>query len=393
MNSAITSIEFGTTKLVVLISRSNKEGIVELLGLGNVSYDGVQGDNWQSTESIRKSVTVALGQAQKMAGFKINHCTLGIPNEFCGLIRNTKEIPLNHPVTKQDVLDLRKLIGSYSLPSPWRISEVVNGSFIINDYCVGNPLGMVSDTLGLEASLVCINNDFSRQMIKLLSTLRIRVNRIIPVPMAYSEALITQTEKQNGAILIDIGGHSTDIAVYKNGMPVLFDWLPVGGNTITQDIVKGARVTFEEAERLKRYCVLGLALTNQSSDGMDMPVRIGRNIHNIPLDLLQEIVEARIEEILELVKEKVAAEALLSNNNVAILVGGGISLFRGVKEFGSGILGIPFRLGVPDIIGLSSPAFSTAYSLAQSSVTYNTTTRLSLMEYGNRLFKSFKLKF
>ena len=392
MNDAITAIEPGTTKMVVLIGRRNQDGMLELSGLGNVRYDGVQGDGWQSDGMISRALDEALGQAQKMAGFRVGHCTLGIPNEFCGLARNTGEITPGRPVTKQDVMELRRMAASYSLPSPWKISNVLYGSFRTDGSSVGNPLGMMSERLVLEASLVCIQNDFAKQLTRILSSLKIGVDRIIPVPLACGETFLTREEKQSGVVWIDVGGHSTDIVVYQKGIPVLFDWLPVGGDTITQDIVAGTGVVSEEAEKLKKYCVLGLALNNETEASvMDMPVRSGKSIHNVPLAFLQEIVEARIEELLEIIRDKIAAEGLMAGCRTVVLAGGGISLLRGIREFASRVLGIPIRLGVPDVIGLSSPTLSAVYSLGCSSL--DSADGLSAQKIIKALIRKFKHQF
>jgi cell division protein FtsA len=394
LSNAITAIEPGTTKLVVLIGRSNQDGMLELSGLGNARYEGVQGEGWQSGEMLSRSLNDAVGQAQKMAGIRISSCTLGVPNEFCGLIRSKKEISPGRPVTKQDVMELRRMVSSYSLPSPWKVSNVVYGSFLVDGVSIGNPLGMICDRLGLEASLICIHNDFVQQFTRVLSSMRIRVNRAVPVPLACGEVFLTREEKQNGAVWIDVGGHSTDIAVYQNGMPVLFDWLPIGGDTITQDIVTGTGATREEAEKLKRYCVLGLALHSETeASAMDMPVHAGKTIHNIPLELLQEIVEARIEELLEIVLDKIQSEGLLPGCRTVVLAGGGISLLRGIREFSSRVLGIPVRLGVPDVIGLSSPVLSAAYSLGNSTLDGGASGNLSVWVVLRAMLRKFRQRF
>lgn len=390
MNNAIAAIDPGTTKMVVLIGRKNQDGALELSGLGNVRYGGVQGNGWQSEDMIYNALEKALGQAQKMAGFRVSHCTLGIPNEYCGLIRNKKEITLDRPVTKQDVMELRRMVASYTLPAPWKVSNVLYDRFQVDSGNVNNPLGMDSERLALEASLICIENDFAKQLVRILSSLKVEVDRVIPVPLASGELFLSQEEKQKGAVWIDVGGQSTDYAVYKSGIPVLYDWIPVGGDNITQDIVTGTGVSAEEADRLKRYCVLGLASSRESDEeSLDMPVRKGRSIQNIPLEFLQEIVEARIEELLEIVRNRIESEGLLDQCHTIVLAGGGISLLRGIREFGSRVMGIPVRLGVPDVIGLSSPALSAVYALGCSTLNEEVN-RLTPLKVLRALIRKFK---
>ncbi len=364
MNNAVTVIEPGTTKMTVLACRKGQNGSLELSGLGQIGYGGVQEDGWKSEKMLYHSLNAALGQARKMAGYKLNRCILGIPNEYCGLVRNPGKITPKNPITKQDVIEVRKLAATYSLPAPWEISNVIYGEMLMDGSPVENPIGLTCETLELEASVICINTDFAKQVTKVLRSLQIEVDKWIPLPLACGESLLTKEHKKNGVLWIDTGGESTDIAIYKDGIPIYYDWLPLGGNDISRDIATGIGVSFEEAERLKRSCVLGLAVNEDpETPEIQMPIRDGQHIHNVPMDFLQNIVEARIEEILELVYNQIREEGLESDYSNVVLAGGGLALFRGIRNFSAGILKQPVELGVPDVIGLSSPIFSSVYSL------------------------------
>ena len=365
MNNAIMAIDPGTTKMAVWIGRRDRDGSLELSGLGNVRYAGVSGDGWRSGGMMSRALDDALGQAWNMAGFRVDHCTLGIPNEFCGLIRNTGEMTPDHPMSGQDIEELRGKAASYSLPSPWKISDVLYGGFRADGSRVGSPLGMERKRILLEASLICINNDFSEQLTQILTSRKIEVERVLSIPLVCGETFLTREEKQKGAVWIDVGGHSTDIVVYWKGIPVFFDWIPVGGENITQDIVTGAGVTSGQAEKLKRHCILGLAREEEAA-ATEMPENGDSGTTDISPAFLQEIVEARVRELLEIVKDRIRAEGLLACCHSAVLAGGGISLLRGIRGLASEILAVPIRLGVPDMIGLSSPTLSAVYALGCS---------------------------
>ncbi|HHY82708.1 MAG TPA: cell division protein FtsA [Clostridiales bacterium] len=371
MSKAVMAIELGTTKVSVLACRISRNGSLELSGLGQAGYSGIQDDGWMSDKTIYHVLDAAVGQARKMAGLKIDQCVLGIPNEFCGVVSNTKEINLGRTVSKKDVMELRKLVSSYPLPSPWKINNVSYGSFLVDGKPVGNPLGLPCEQLGLQASVICIRADFARNITRILNTLNLEVYRWIPTSYACGEALITQEEREKGVIWIDVGGESTDLAVYKNGIPVLYDWISLGGAAITRDVATGTGASAQESEKLKKYCVLGLAYkTDSDASEMNMSIRSGKNIQNIPMEFLQEIVEARIEELLEMVRDRITAEDLWKECHGVVLAGGGLALYRGIREFASHTLGLPVRLGVPDTIGLSCPSLSAVYSLGWSGLKY-----------------------
>ena len=168
-----------------------------------------------------------------MAGYKINRCMLGVPNEFCGLVRNTGKITPNHPISRQDLQELRKLAAEYPLPASWEISNVIYGDYLADGRPVDNPIGLSCRTLELQASIICIHTDFAKQLTKVLHSLNLQVEKWIPVPLACGQALLTEEDKENGVLLIDTGGECTDIVIYKDGVPVFYEWLPLGGNVIT----------------------------------------------------------------------------------------------------------------------------------------------------------------
>ena len=298
-----------------------------------------------------------------MAGYKINRCMLGVPNEFAAL--STPEDYANHPISRQDLNELRKLAAEYPLPASWEISNVIYGDYLADGRPVDNPIGLSCRTLELQASIICIHTDFAKQLTKVLHSLNLQVEKWIPVPLACGQALLTEEDKENGVLLIDTGGECTDIVIYKDGVPVFYEWLPLGGNVITRDIAAGIGISLDDAEKLKRSCVLGIDLNNDESaeSEMQMPVRNGQHVHNVSMELLQQIAEARIEEILELVLKRIQEEGLQAEYSKVILTGGGLALFRGIKSFAAGILNQPVQLGVPDVIGLSSPIFSAVYSV------------------------------
>lgn len=397
MSNAVTVIEPGTTKMTVLTCRKGQNGSLELSGLGQVGYSGVQKDGWESEKMLYHALDAALGQARKMSGCRISSCILGIPNEFCGLIHHTKEILPTHPVTRQEVLELRRLAAEYSLPAPWEISNVLYGDFLADGSPTDNPVGMSCETLGLKASVICIHTDFAKQLTKVLRSLQVQVDRWIPVPLAYGEALLTNEDREQDTVFIDTGGESTDIAVYQGGVPVFYDWIGLGGNDISRDVATGIGVSYDEAERLKRYCVLGLAASEgPEASELKMPIRNGQHIHNVPMEFLQQIVEARIEEILELVQSRIKAEGLEPADAKVVLTGAGLAMFRGIRDFSAGALGVTsqsVRLGVPDAIGLSSPALAAVYSLGHMSLNRQWTSGSSLRDRFGALLDKLKNRF
>ncbi len=370
MNNGIAAVELGTTKVTVLVGRLKQDGMLALLGLGSAAYEQRDSTHIKPLES-RQALKMALGQAQKMTGFKINKCILGVPNEYCGLQQTQQSVSIGEGgVTKVDIHTVRKATGSYTLPPEWQITQVIYGAYLVDGEPVPEPLGAKGHSLSLSASLICINRTFVKDAIRLLSLCGIKTEKVVPVLSAQGDIFLSAEERKSGGVLIDVGAYSTDIAVYHGGIPVHYDWIPKGGASITSDIARGIGMNDKDAEKLKRNCILGLDVAAGSSEGgMDYTVRQGAQILNIPADLLQTIVESRVEELLETIAGCIrSVPSLVQSDAIVVLTGGGIALLRGAKEFSASQLGLPVRLGVPDCVGLSSPSLAGAYALVCSRV-------------------------
>lgn len=394
MKDTVTAIDIGTTKVAVLLCQRGYNDSLGLSGFGQVVYGTVQNNEWKSVKILRPSLDEALGQANKMAGVKANNCTLGIPGEYFGLLSNHKEIILDHSITRQDIIGLRKQVADYPLPAPWKVLDVIYGSYLVDGMPVDNPLGLTCQTMGLKATIICVDTEFVRQITPLLNTLQVDVNDWIPVPLASAKALLTEDEKQNGALCIDVGGESIDLTICKDNIPVFHDWLPLGGNAITRDIATSVKVSYEEAEKLKRFCVLGLALREDpEATEMNLPIREGKEVYNVPMELLQKVVEARADEILELVEKRITEEGLKGSYKSIVLTGGGLALFRGIREFAFRKMGVPVRLGVPDVIGLSGPTLSAVYAIGLAGLDRNSSRAVTATKVLKALVKKLKAKF
>ncbi len=393
MKDTVTAIDIGTTKVAVLLCQRSYNDGMGLSGFGQAGYTEVQNDEWKSDKVLVPSLKTALGQASKMAGVKVSNCTVGIPSEYCGLVSNHKEITLDHPITRQDVMGLRKQVAHYPLPTPWKVSDVIYGSYLVDGTPVGNPLGLSCKTLGLEATIICIDTEFIRQTTQILNSLHADVESWVPVPIVSTKALLTEEERQKGALCIDVGGESIDLTIYKDNIPVFLDWIPLGGNAITRDIATSVKVSYEEAEKLKRFCVLGLALRDDPEAAeMNLPIREGKEIFNVPMELLQRVVEARADEMLDLVEKRIADEGLKDSYNSIILTGGGLALFRGIREFAFKKMNVPISLGVPDVIGLSGPTHSAVYAIGLAGLNNNESASVTTSKVLKALIRKIKEK-
>jgi cell division protein FtsA len=368
-----TAIELGTSKLSVLIYRPTRDNKIEVLGLGNYTYPDTHRDNRENPDSLQQALVQAIGQAEKAAGQEVKRASLALANEYCGLIRNYKEIEPGKHISRRDIRRLRKLTEDYTLARPWEITDVFYGNFNVDGLSIVDPYGLYANTLGLESSLLCMDNDFIDKIKDQLSVLGISLSQVLSESASIGNAIVTQEEMESGVLLIDIGGHSTGITYFEDGRPLVLDSLPVGGKHISQDLQMGLNISFDQAEKLKRSCILGQgAYDNQKElDEQDPDPKIekGPTEANLSTDFSNQIVMARVEEILLLAKAKAVSSGLLKDGCILILTGGGLAMLRGIKDYASGVLQMPVRIGAPDLIGLTSPVYTSLYSIAMASQT------------------------
>lgn len=362
------AIDIGTTKVTVLVVIMEDVGNLKVAGLGNVQYSSSQKNIFHDETHLKSALIAAIKQAQSMAGVTIPRIVLGIPGKCCGLVKNNSEVSLERGrVSSKDVKKAVDETYAYPLPQEWKVIQSIPHYYWIDDgQPVKNPIRKQGYNLNVLSSLICGERNFINQITDILASIKIHVDKVKSVPVACGGVLLTEEEKHNGSLLLDIGGKATSYIFYKDDVPILMDWLPVGGWNITNDISIGLDIPFEEAEKLKRQCVLGLDLNNELNDDpeLHMPVKVGMNTYRIPLGDVHQIVEARIDEIFQMVRDNISSQYHISISDYSIvLTGGGVSLLRGSKEFAADAFECPVRLGVPDAIGVSNPALSSVFAL------------------------------
>ncbi|WP_129723163.1 cell division protein FtsA [Xylanivirga thermophila] len=369
MNEYVAAIDFGTTKLVIIVGYMNKEGRLEVVGMGNIPYGDAVHYDWDNISSITPFLSQAVKHVQGMTGHSICKVILGIPGYYCGLMLNNGRISIGEGTVSEEHRALVvKQAASYHLPGNWQVFRTVPHFFRVDDGpAIENPIHVTGNSLKVQASLVCVKSTFAEQAAALLGQYDIEVDYIMPTLLCSGDAMLADHEKKNGSIFLDIGGKSTDIIVYKGGVPIHMDWLPVGGWNITNDLSIGLDISMEQAERLKRQCVLGIDLSKTLNEGdMILSVRTDDGIKDISMLNVQQIMEWRIQEIMELVQKSIKENSSISLDDgyTCVLTGGGVATIRGARDFTSGLLGCPVRIGQAGIAGASNAAsLSSVYCL------------------------------
>lgn len=362
-------IDFGTTKICVVIGKMTSEGI-EIIGIGKQASLGIRKGivvNIPSTvEALKKAVEVA----ELMSGVEITHAKCGIAGTHIKGFNSSGVVAIkNREVGEHDVERAIDAAKAIALPTDREVLHVISQEFTINDHeGVKDPIGMSGVRLESKVHIVTGDVASAQNIIKCVNQAGIEVTDIVLEPLASSEAVLTPDEKELGVALIDIGGGTTDIAIFVRGSVVHTAVVPMGGNHITNDIAVGLRTSIQDAEKIKVTSGCAMSSMLPSEEMIEVPMVGGRKSKEISRSVLTKIIEPRVEEILTMVNQELSNSGFKHLMSTGVVITGGASLLEGLPELAEFILELPVRRGVPQGVGglldvVNSPMYSTAVGL------------------------------
>ena len=349
-------IDIGNTKVSSLIGSSAKNNNVQVkvLGFGQHASLGITNGIVTDMREIANSIAKAVEGAETMAGFPINNvtCSLSGGRPIIKVTRNELQIE-NGQVTKNDLAKIEKMNKPKVIEDYKLLSSSVIKYYIDNNTPVDNPIGIHTDKLIVEVSNSYGKKGVIKNISSAIDLCHLSIDKFILCSEASGVSTMIEDERTNRAIVIDLGGNLTSIGVFINNKIIFSDTIPIGGIHITSDIVRGLGTKAEDAEKIK--ILYGSALSNETDEYTKIDVPIisddGEIINQkIPKAMLTAIIKPRIEEIFEIVKERLTFLKLnKSSINKVVLCGGGANL-NYIREFASFYLGTNVRIGRP--IGL-----------------------------------------
>ena len=355
-NDIFAVIDIGNTKVSSLIGTSakNNDVQVKVLGFGQHASLGITNGIVTDMKEIANSIAKAVEGAETMAGFPINKviCSLSGGRPITKVTRGKLKIE-NGQVMKSDIAKIQKMNKPKLIENYKFLSSSVIKYYIDNNTPVDNPIGIHTDNLIVEISHIYGQKRVIENISSAIDLCHLSIDKFIICSEASGVSTLIEDERLNGAIVIDLGGNVTSIGVFINNKIIFSDSIPIGGVHITSDIVRGLGTKAEDAEKIK--ILYGSALSNETDEYTKIDVPIisdeGEIIdQEIPKAMLTAIIKPRIEEIFELVKERLTFLTLSrSSINKVILCGGGANL-NNVRELASSYLNTNVRIGRP--IGL-----------------------------------------
>ncbi len=376
--SQVVGIDIGTTKVCALVVKVCDDAPLEVLGLGLATSRGVQNGVITDLDAATEAVASALDKAERLSGYHINSALLGIAGGHitCSQTRGSISLPNGGEIGPSELQRVLTAARETELPAQREILHVLPRQYVVDgNGGVQDPTGMSGFRLDVDTHVVTAHVGAVQNALKVLSRVGLQADELVLQPLASAHAVLSAAERDLGVVLIDIGGGTTDVAVFIEDAPWHTSVLPLGGNTITDDLAIVLGVPTETAERLKVEVADAAPVPTTVSSalpGTGNTIKV-ENFENggyktVSRELVHEVTISRLSEILSMVLAEIRRSGyddMLPAG--AVLTGGGAQL-RGMIERASAVLGMPVRIGYPvETTGLSeavqSPAFATSVGL------------------------------
>ena len=348
----IVGLDIGTTKIACFVGQRNEHGKIEILGYGKSDSVGVSRGVVSNIERTVQSIQTAVKAAEEDSGIEINVVNVGIAGQHIkshqhrGMItRESTEDEINQRDIKSLIDDMSKLV----MPPGCEILHVLPQEFTVdNEQGIKDPVGMAG--VRLEANFHIITGDIAsaKNIYKCVSKAGLELDQLVLEPLASSSSVLTEEEKEAGIALVDIGGGTTDIAIFQDGIIRHTAVIPFGGQAITKDISTGCNIMSKHAEKLK--CKFGSALSQEMKENelVCIPGLHGRRPKEISLKNLASIIEARMTEIIEHVHYEIKASGMGDQLIGGIVVTGGGSQMKHITQLFQYVTGLDCRIGYPN---------------------------------------------
>lgn len=377
----VAAVDIGTTKIVSIVGRKNENGKIEILGLSKAPSKGVKRGVVLNIEETVNAIRSTVEDVKKYSGIDFNEVFVGIAGQHVRSMRNRGYINRDsneEEITREDIIRLIKDMYKIPIDVGEEIIHVLPQNFIVdNETGVKNPVGMNGRRLEANFHIVIGQIASAKNIGKCINRTGLQIRELILEPLASSEAVLTDDEKEAGVALVDIGGGTTDVAVYYDNIIRHTAVIPFGGNVVTKDIKEGCAILQRQAESLKIQ--FGSALGDISPDDkvVTIPGISGREPKEISFKSLAYIIQSRMEEIIDTVMFEIENSGYFEKLAAGVVLTGGGALLRHLSQLVKFKTGMDVRIGLPnEFIGgeldddINQPQFSTSVGLVLKGFEY-----------------------
>ena len=365
----IVGLDIGTTKICVIVAAPTDSGI-DIVGIGTHPSRGLRKGVVVDIDATVDSIKHAVEEAELMADCEISAVYAGIAGSHIRAFNSHGVVAVkDREVSPSDVKRVIDAAKAVSIPMDREVIHVIPQEFIIDDQDgIREPLGMSGVRLEAKIHIVTAAVTSAQNIVKCANKAGLNVMDIVLEPLASAEACLAEDERDLGVCLIDIGGGTTDVAVYAEGSIKHTSVLGLGGAHVSNDIAVGLRTPFDEAERVKKKFGVAAARFLASDDVISVPSVGGRRPREVSRKLLCEIIEPRIDEILSLARQSLVKEGREDRIPSGVVLTGGCSALEGVPDLAEEIFETPVRHGIPSRVGglqdvVRGPMYATGVGL------------------------------
>lgn len=367
----VVGLDIGTTKICAIVAEVNEEGAVNIVGVGSSPSRGLRKGVVVNIESTVESIKKAVEEAELMAAVQINSVYTGIAGSHIVGENSRGVVALKRDeVTREDIKRAIESARSVAvLPHDRRILHVLPRDFVVDDQDgIREPLGMCGARLEVDVHIITGAVTSAQNLIKSVNRAGLDVVDIVLQPLASSEAVLSAEERELGVAMVDLGGGTTDLALFADGSIRHTAVLPIGGQHLSTDLAIGLRTPQAEAERLKIRSGLALAELAKDDETVAVPSVGDRPARTVPRKVVAEIIEPRVEEIFDLVRREITRTGYEGMLAAGVVITGGTSMLEGMVEAAERVLDLPVRRGVPKGVGglrdiVSNPMYATGVGL------------------------------
>ena len=391
-NEIVAGLDIGTTKIACIVGRKNEQGKIEILGMGKSRSDGVSRGVVANIQKTVESIMTAVKMAEDSAGVEIGTVNVGIAGQHIRSMQHRgmkMRESLDEEITQIDIDQLIDETYRLVMLPGEEIIHVLPQEYIVdNEQGIRDPIGMSG--IRLEANFHIISGQVTaaRNINKCVHRANLNVTELILEPLASADAVLSAEEKEAGVVLVDIGGGTTDIAIFYDNIIRHTAVIPFGGNVVTEDIRQGCGIMRDQAEQLKTKFGSALASENKENEVVCIPGLRGHDPKEISLRTLAEIIQSRMEEILEHVYFEIKNSGMEKQLIAGVVLTGGGAQLKHLKHLVELMTGMSTRIGYPTehiaksaVEDVTSPLHATGVGLVMKGFDYLDRRRPKLQDH------------
>jgi cell division protein FtsA len=372
-NDVYVGLDIGTTKVACIIATRSESGLLEVVGVGKCNSIGLRKGVMRNMLNIVESIQTAVKEAELMAGVDVEDVWVGIAGDHIRALNSTGSVAMTHDdreIRQEDIDRAIDIAKTVQIQEAYEQLHVIPQEFSVDNLNgIKQPLGMIGVRLETQVHIITAQTTSIQNITKCVKDAGLHLNKLVLDHLAASYAVLDRDEKELGVALIDIGGGTSNIAIYHDDNIRHTSIVKVGGEDVTRDISIVLKTPPAEAEKIKKsHGCAYLPLLRGDDESLMVQMTGGREDREIKRSLLVEVIEARIDELLGLSRQEIEKSGLMSQIGAGVVLTGGGSQMPGMREKAESVFHMPVRIGAPQRFGgladmAKTPMFATGVGL------------------------------